>query len=721
MLIKLELLAGRLDRHNNVKRGEKAMRQTSRHGRFHWSAIMRIHLAVLTLLACASAASGQPIDQSAGTQVPQQWAVLIGCERYVRANPLRYTVNDVRQIAATLNQYGGVQRDHILEMTDTAPNEKRRPLKNNLMAELPEWLSRSGPDDTMIVYFSGHGFRGADGKLYLAPLDINPDDPAATGVSVEWLRQQIANCPANFKLLVIDACHAGSEKGEESKGVASSDLIGGFAAVEKVATIASSREDQVSQIWDDKEQSLFSYWLKQGLKGHADSGDGDGNVDIHELFKYVERQVSFTAERHFARPQRPVRIIRSGIDGVPVVVRLKPQPLKQVLADMAEQLADAVADRKYGKVGVLEFTNITPGGKEVLGANFGLLGPYCAVEIERQLIELGSGKFSVVDRKRLIKALNDQKFGLADLGSAKALQTLSTEAGNMPALAHGTLRGRHGQLVSLECKLTETTGDATIASVGGTAYISESEWAMMGGSGLVKPQDQPPPSVDQPEPDNGEVIDGLDEAAENGPHPAVDSNFPYRVYLKVDDKERPGRIVGRDYVVELKKGEKYQIWIENRTPAAQRKPVMMRVLVDGLNTLPEKLDTKGLVSYEWGRRVNLDEARTWELHPDREKVAIAGFVTKVDNSGKPDVSGEMREFVVTDVEQGLAARQRFTDSVGMITVAFYAAKGGSGRGGISTTAGDAISSRFDAARGYQIGEMLGVVNIRYVDGEAASP
>ncbi len=83
---------------------------------------------------------------------------------------------------------------------------------------MPKWLARSGPNDTMIVYFSGHGFRDTDGKLYLAPLDINPADPAATGISVEWLRQQLAACPANFKLLVIDACHAGSEKGEDDKG-----------------------------------------------------------------------------------------------------------------------------------------------------------------------------------------------------------------------------------------------------------------------------------------------------------------------------------------------------------------------------------------------------------------------------------------------------------------------------------------------------------------------
>ena len=59
--------------------------------------------------------------------------------------------------------------------------------------------------------------------------------------------------------------------------------------------------------------------------------------------------------------------------GVPVVVHLRPQPLNRVLADMAEQLADALADQQTPKVGVLEFTNTTS-ASELLGGNFGLVG-----------------------------------------------------------------------------------------------------------------------------------------------------------------------------------------------------------------------------------------------------------------------------------------------------------------------------------------------------------
>ena len=71
---------------------------------------------------------------------------------------------------------------------------------------------------------------------------------AATGISIEWLREQIAGCAADFKLLLIDACHAGSEKGNDDKSaVAASELGKDFENLEKVVTLASSRADQVSQ------------------------------------------------------------------------------------------------------------------------------------------------------------------------------------------------------------------------------------------------------------------------------------------------------------------------------------------------------------------------------------------------------------------------------------------------------------------------------------------
>jgi len=670
-----------------------------------------------------------PFGPNTVAQIPQEpgpshgrlWAVLIGVEKYQRANPLRYTLNDVRELAKTLRRRGGVASEQMLELTDDAPDRELQPLRTSLMAELPKFLARPAPGDRLIVYFTGHGF-SKNGRLFLAPLDCDPADPAATGIAVEWLREQIAACRAGFKLLILDACHAGSEKGEEEQpGVAAGDLVKPFDNLASVATLASSTADEKSQIWEDKHQSLFSYWLNQGLKGHADT-DGDGAVDIDELNEYVHRCVTRTAKARFNRPQTPVRIVRSGTPGAPEVIRLIPQGLHQVLADMAEQLAYELEERRLGKVGVLEFTSIA-GLDELLGGNFGLLGRCCAEELERRLIDQGVGKFSVIDRRRLQSALTDQQFQVRDLGSAEALKQLSSRVGGMPALAQGILRSRRGRVVTLQCKLVQTDNDELAGSVGGTAVLNESEWAMLGNSVVVrrddrKPQLQAPGQPARPLAD--QVIHELDQRAE-GPHPLLDPKFPFRLHFFIRDKIRPeadgqpetkgterqGVMRGNEWLLPVKSGEVFAIDIENRTDQT----VCMRLLVDGLNTLPELEKNKGVESYIWGKHVNLDEARHWVLDPvDRHEWRVSGFTTETG------VNGETRKFVVAAEEYTLAARRRFTDNIGLITAAFYS-PAGRARGRLGVAAGDARRENLAERAGVDVGNLLAVVHVRLVDAD----
>jgi hypothetical protein len=648
-------------------------------------------------------------QQSSTAPIPgRSWALLIGIENYHRANKLTYTINDVHQISQTLRSRDGFEPDCILEVTDESPNPRYQPLKSSLLAEVPAWLNKPGKDDTIIVYFSGHGFRDAAGKMYLAPIDCDPENAAATGVPIEWFRQQIGACRAGFKLLVLDSCHAGSEKGEEDRSsVAAKDLGDPFQSLEKVVTLASSTADQKSQIWEDKRQSLFSYWLNQGLKGHADK-DSNGAVDVDELYDYVSRAVQHTSEVYFPRPQTPVRIVRSGVSGVPVVVRLLPQTLRQVIGDMSEQLSDILLERRVSKVGVLEFTNDTKLG-ELLGANFGLLGRYCAEEVERELGERSVGKFNLVDRRRLQTTLKSQGFSLNDLGSAPALAQLSTSAGGIPALALGTLRNRAGRVVNLQCQLMETKGDEVLGTVGGTALLDESEWAMLGRSVAIKPEDRKPEAAPGKEPARplaDQVIERIDRRSE-GAHPLSDPNFPYRIKLMIGGQERVGEFRGNDYFVPVRAGEVYEIWVENKS----KRVTCMRLLVDGLNTLPEPEKSKGVETYVTAARVNLDDALWWVLDPARSKVfAVRGFVSQTG------AEGELREFTVVDADQSLAARQEFTDQIGLITAAFYAPAGATRS--VGTGLGRRRAENLAEYREVHPGNLLAVVHLRYVDSDA---
>ena len=185
----------------------------------HYIAPVLTLVAVLALLQRASAAD------AGSTPSGRPWALLIGIEKYHRVPQLSYTVNDVRQLVATLRGRGGVDEECILEMTDQASNPRFQPLKASIEAELAAWLKQPAAEDSVLVYFSGHGFRDPSGKMYLAPIDCNPDDLVKTAISVEWFRQQLAGCKAHFKVLILDACHAGSEKGGDDKpSVTAKDL-----------------------------------------------------------------------------------------------------------------------------------------------------------------------------------------------------------------------------------------------------------------------------------------------------------------------------------------------------------------------------------------------------------------------------------------------------------------------------------------------------------------
>lgn len=680
----------------------------------------------LALLSAAVAALPPPsfCQTPAAPRKPsgRQAALLIGVENYEKAPPLAFIGNDVARLAETLRARGNF--DEVQVLADTAPDATGRPTREALLSQLPQWLAERNPDDTVIVYFSGHGFRAADGTMYLAPLDIDPANLTGTGVPVAWFRDQIARCRAGLKLLVLDACHAGSTKGEGEANLSTQDLSL-FEKLEGVVTLASSTAEQPSQIWSEKEQSLFSYWLNQGLKGHADA-DANGEVDIDELNKYVFDNVTQTAKLRLSARQTPVRKVGLGTPGAPVVIYLQPQKLKQVLADMSQQLGDAAADHKLAKIGVLEFTNDTKLG-ELLGADYGLLGRYCAEQLEDGLVRQQHDRYKVVDRRRLQQALQTQQFSLADLGSGEALKELGERAGKMPAVALGMLRGRAGRMLTLRCQLIETDANEVAASVGGTAWLSESEWAMLGKSVALPPEEAPvvlPDDNEPPRPWADVVVDRMDQLAK-GPHPLSDPKFPFRVRLMVGGKERKGQFRGNDYFVPLHKGETYEIWIENRTG----RRVLMRLLVDGLNTNLEKEmpfsgeaareGDKGLSTEIIGKHVNLEEARAWILDPNsaqqrrqrnRNLFAVRGFVTKTGRQGK------MALFTVVDADKSLAARQKFTDQIGLITAAFYAEevlpRAAAAAPGAGTAAGRIIEENLEEVRA-AVGPLLAVVNIRY--------
>jgi len=85
---------------------------------------------------------------------------------------------------------------------------------------------RFGPDDVVVVYYSGHGLRSprSEGRHYLAGVDSVEAAPAATALAAEDLVRLLAERGARRLLLILHTCHAAA--GAAAAGQA---MVGQFA------------------------------------------------------------------------------------------------------------------------------------------------------------------------------------------------------------------------------------------------------------------------------------------------------------------------------------------------------------------------------------------------------------------------------------------------------------------------------------------------------------
>lgn len=657
---------------------------------------------------CLVAFAALPNLASAGEAVNGK-ALLIGIQDYAKASPLPGVAKDVRRLGETLAERGGYEVQTVVNSSESDdPVLVNRSERDRLQQTIDAWLAKRTSEETILLYFSSHGFRDDEGRMHLALVDFDPADPKPGGIPVAWLREKLIECAARSKLLVLDACHAGSARSASAKNALTAKELGHFfRQTEGLVTLASSSGKQKSHLWPEKGQSLFTYWLVQGICGHADR-EPLGEITVNELDDYVTRKVRQTAERILSTEQTPTRLQGPGVTQ-DVVIRLQPTSLKSLLDDMAEQMDVLLRLDDIRRVGIVPEFASGPTG-QVLGGEYGDLATYCPVELANRLATKGGGDYRVVNTNAVREALQSHGIAPKDLGTAKS-RDVSMGGQTLSALVAGQVISLRGGTIALRCQALDLATGDIYGIGGGTARLCASELAMQGASGRA---DAVAARTELAIPAELELA-RIDATAE---HPLRNSSFPYRARIVTeagDGKmhERTGTFRGNDYFVTLRRGEAFHIQMVNRSD----QPIFVRVLVDGLNTLPEKSQTNGAYvvpapvdQWRQAQPVNLAEARAWgPLEPDRE-YSIRGFYSQTGANAVYD------EFKVVDATKSLAAEAGYTDQLGLITVAFYEPKKKPppGRRTPGVGRGQRYRSQTETYGGpFEPGRLLAVAHIRY--------
>ena len=186
-------------------------------------------------------------------------------------------------------------------------------------------------DDLLLLYFSGHGLKDETGRLFLAMTDTERQLLNATAVPARFVHDAIEQTRSLRTVLLLDCCYGGAfARALSSKGGPSLHLNDRFGATGSVLLTSSNEMEYAFE--DEKlvgtaTASVFTRILVEGLRSGDADANGDGYIDVDELYDYVrDRMINECPE------QRPNRW-DLGVDGRILVARNPNWQLPQIILD----------------------------------------------------------------------------------------------------------------------------------------------------------------------------------------------------------------------------------------------------------------------------------------------------------------------------------------------------------------------------------------------------
>ncbi|WBB56033.1 caspase family protein [Verrucosispora sp. WMMD573] len=226
-------------------------------------------------------------------------ALVIGIANYNEISGLPEAVlNDARDIASVLQStdYCGFLPGNIRQLLDGQAT------LDAIRAELAELASSVDPDDSVVIFFSGHGARIGSGPTEtsaLVPVDCRATKMRDSVLGEPEFSAALAGIKARRLLVLIDACQAGGagtlkrNEHEEVRLGFDEKSLGRLAQGAGRVIIASSRANETSLVLRDARNSVFTERLLEAFKGKART-TGDGLIRVFDVFNYVSEQVRRT-------------------------------------------------------------------------------------------------------------------------------------------------------------------------------------------------------------------------------------------------------------------------------------------------------------------------------------------------------------------------------------------------------------------------------------------
>lgn len=239
-------------------------------------------------------------------EVGRIWVVALGISKYQDTSipSLQYADADARAVANYFRDTFGLPDDQVfLRVNEQATlREIKSVLGTRLAARAHD------PRDTVILYFAGHGMRerltgslDADGLgKYFLPHDADRNDLFSTALDMDEMTGILRRLTPERVVVLLDSCFSGAAGGrspfdpktEGERALITGEFLDRMAQVGKGRVVmTASGPEESAQESADFGHGVFTWYLLDGLRGAADLS-GDGEIDVHEIYRYVSDKVT---------------------------------------------------------------------------------------------------------------------------------------------------------------------------------------------------------------------------------------------------------------------------------------------------------------------------------------------------------------------------------------------------------------------------------------------
>ncbi|HEY9659498.1 MAG TPA: caspase family protein, partial [Allocoleopsis sp.] len=269
------------------------------------------------------------------TGAAKLWILLVGVNQYHDETlpNLRYSAVDCQGLGTALAEATqAFPQKEVYVYHDFAPQQ---PTLKTVCDRLQQIVSAAAPEDTLLLYFSGHGVlntgdqntsnqntsnqntsnqTAGDQPVVLCLADTENDRLLETGLPLADLLRQLESCAAHQQLIWLDACHSGGMTLRGSRDQTAPTLPNPTSQLVDLLRQRAARSkgfyallscDQSQRSWEFPElgHGVFTYYLMRGLRGEA--ADGQGVIEADGLYKYVYHQTL----RYIDQTNQQIRLV----------------------------------------------------------------------------------------------------------------------------------------------------------------------------------------------------------------------------------------------------------------------------------------------------------------------------------------------------------------------------------------------------------------------------